>query len=209
MSFGRPAIRYRRELRSGREFGARKTIWLIQVAQDRKLPKSALMVAMALPHWLNAKTEEAFPAQATVAELLSLTTRAVHNGFQALVQQGHLSKKPGKRGYHGTNIYKMELEGVEMVNDGSSSSDVDFKMTNARSVQTRTGVPKNDERAFGQTREETKKRTNQPGPQELGADSQMAENAERSARVTGEGARDILREYYGPQAVNEHGHIRR
>ncbi|MBD3678667.1 MAG: hypothetical protein HUJ27_09725 [Rhodobacteraceae bacterium] len=209
MSFEKVPIRYRHELRSGRDFAARKTQWYSQIAQDRKLPPSALLVAMALPRWLNAKTEEAFPAQATVADFLGLTTRAVHNGFQALVRRGHLSKKPGKRGYHGTNIYKMEVEEFEIVNGGSSSPEAPSEMTNGRSGPTRTGVPKDDERAFGQTIEETNKRTNGAEAPGAAGDGDAGEDAEKRVRVTGEGARNILQEIYGPNAMNESGHIRR
>ena len=115
------ATSYRREPRSGRDFAARKTAWHIQVTSDGGVPTSAYRVAMLLPKWLNARTEEAFPSQGTVAKELNLTVRAVTNAFRLLVTRGHLSVKPGKRGYHGTNIYKMELHETEIVNSCSLS----------------------------------------------------------------------------------------
>jgi hypothetical protein len=115
------------------------------------------MIALILPKWLNSKTEEAFPSQSTVAAELSMTTRAVNSGFAALVAKGHLSKCPGKRGFHGTNIYKMELWGNEMVNENSSSQLATETMTNRPSLPVRKIASKDGERSFVQTNERTKK----------------------------------------------------
>lgn len=202
-------IPYRRELRSGRDFAARKTEWLIQVAKDRNLPTSAYRVAQLLPKWLNAKTEEAFPAQGTVASELNLTVRAVTNAFGALVNRGHLSKSPGKRGYRGTNVYKMELHEPEIVNACSPSSPSMDKMVNGRSHMPRTDVPQEGEQTFGQTIEETTKRTNGLGKAPTTNDLVSTESSESRERVSKEAAEQILREAFGERALNQHGFLRK
>jgi hypothetical protein len=200
-------ISYRRVPRSGRDFAARKTAWHIQVASDRKLPRSAYMVALLLPKWLNAKSEEAFPAQSTIASYLNLTTRAVTNALGKLVNNGHLSKHPGKRGYHGTNIYKMEVHETELVNRCSPSASSSEVLVNKYSPALRTNTPKEAEQPFGQTIEETNKRTSseERGTTENGS-NQDSENRER---VSKQAVHDILREKFGKSALNEYGFLRK
>lgn len=200
---------YRPEVRSGRDLAARKTEWHIQVAGDRKLPKSAYMVALLLPKWLNSRTEEGFPAQRTVAGHLNLTTRAVTNAFGALVARGHLSKHPGKRGYHGTNVYKMELRQPEMANGCSSSPLTEAKLVKAGSPRHRTPVPQEHEATFGQTIKETNKRTSRLEEHATSTGQASNQNPEHEERVTRTSAQDIMREVNGASALNEHGYLRR
>jgi hypothetical protein len=202
-------ISYRREPRSGQDFAARKTKWHIQVSKDKKITTSAYRVAMLLPHWLNAKTEEAFPSQGTVARELNLTVRAVTNAYRLLVMRGHLSVKPGKRGYHGTNIYKMELHKTEIVNSCSPSQPSSGKLVNEHSSLPRTNVPKDAEQTFGQTIEETNKRTNRL--QDVPATDDLDDNqgSECRERVSPQVVQEIMREAFGEKALNEHGFLRK
>jgi len=202
-------ISYRRELRSGRDFAARKTAWHIQVTSDGGVPTSAYRVAMLLPKWLNAKTEEAFPSQGTVARELKLTVRAVTNAFRLLVARGHLSIKPGKRGYHGTNIYKMELHETEIVNSCSSSQSTSAKLVNEHSSLPRTNLPKEAERTFRQTIEETNKRTNRRDDPSHSANQAVVESSEPRERVSQEVALRIMQETFGDKAVNKQGFLRK
>lgn len=201
------AISYRRELRSGRDFAARKTEWHIQVTSDGEIPTSAYRVALLFPKWLNAKTEEAYPSQKTVASELKLTVRAVTKAFRLLVARGHLSVKPGNRGYHGTNIYKMELHETEIVNRCSPSYPSAGKLVNEHSSLPRTNGPKDAEQTFRQTIEETNKRTNSwDGNATESGSSQEPENRER---VSKQAVQDILQEKFGKSALNEHGFLRK
>jgi hypothetical protein len=201
------AISYRRELRSGRDFAARKTAWHIQVTSNGAVPTSAYRVAMLLPKWLNAKTEEAFPSQGTVARELNLTVRAVTNAFRLLVARGHLSVKPGKRGYHGTNIYKMELHETEIVNSCSPSRPSSGKLVNEHSPLPRTNVPIEAEQTFRQTIEETNKRTN--SWDRNATESGSNQDSENRERVSKQAVHDILREKFGKGALNEYGFLRK
>ena len=202
-------IPYSRTARSGEDYAARKRLWLIQVAKDGHLPPSAYRVSQLLPKWINRKTEEAFPAQQTIAEELGLTTRAVTKALAALVQGGHLSVKRGKRGYKGTNTYKMELRGDTLVNERSSSHRNRTDMTNERSLRSGTSVPKEGERLFGQTIEETNKRTSAvvDDIQEPCGPERQEEGAEK--RVSKEAVERILREAYGPKCLNKYGGFQR
>jgi hypothetical protein len=201
------AISYRREPRSGRDFAARKTAWHIQVTSNGGVPTSAYRVAMLLPKWLNAKTEEAFPSQGTVARELNLTVRAVTNAFRLLVARGHLSVKPGKRGYHGTNIYKMELHETEIVNSCSPSRPSSGKLVNEHSPLPRTNVPIEAEQTFRQTIEETNKRTN--SWDRNATESGSNQDSENRERVSKQAVHDILREKFGKGALNEYGFLRK
>ncbi|MGJ8587442.1 MAG: hypothetical protein ACSHXW_04755, partial [Yoonia sp.] len=199
------AISYRSETRSGRDFAARKTAWHIQVTSDGGVPTSAYRVAMLLPKWLNAKSEEAFPSQGTVARELNLTVRAVTNAFRLLVARGHLSVKPGKRGYHGTNIYKMEVHETEIVNSCSPSQASSAKLVNKYSPQPRTNVPRDAEQTFGQTIEETNKRTNHRDDPSHSANQAGIGSSEPRERVSQEVVQRIMRETFGEKALNKQG----
>jgi len=202
-------IPYFRTARSGENYAARKRLWLIQVAKDGHLPPSAYRVSQLLPKWINRKTEEAFPAQQTIAKELDLTTRAVTKALAALVQGGHLSVKRGKRGYKGTNTYKIELSEGNLVNERSSSHKSRTDMTNKRSLRSGTGVPKEGERVFGQTIEETNKRTSAvvDDIREHCGQEKKEEGAEK--RVSKEAVERILKEAYGPKCLNKYGGFQR
>ena len=197
-------IPYSRTARSGEDYASRKRLWLIQVAKDGHLPPSAYRVSQLLPKWINRKTEEAFPAQQTIAEELALTTRAVTKALAALVQGGHLSVKRGKRGYKGTNTYKMELRGDTLVSERSSSYRSRTDMMNERSRSSVTNVPKEGDQLFGQTIEETNKGTSAvvDGIQEPGGLEGQEEGAEK--RVSKEAVERILKETYGPKCLNKY-----
>lgn len=205
----RGPIPYRKETRSGRDYAARKTAWLEQVSKDTTLMPTAHRVAMMLPKWLNAKSEEAWPAQKTVADELGLTTRAVNKALAKLVENGHLSVKRGKRGFNGTNTYKMELSEKELATARSSSTTASSEMTNKRDQISGTNASKDDERLFGQTKEQTNKRTNSAsGVDYLVYEAQLDEESPRE-RITDEARERILKEAFGPKCLNKYGGFQR
>jgi hypothetical protein len=80
-------------------------LWLQQVAADRALPPMGLHVATALASFVNQRTGDAWPTQETLANMLSITTRAVQRNIAELVERGHLEVVIS-RGWHRPNSYR-------------------------------------------------------------------------------------------------------
>ncbi len=170
---------------------------------------TALRIVLLLPKWLNSKTEEAFPSQGTIARELGLTERAVSNAVSMLVDRGHLSKKQGRKGYGGTNIYKMETPEAEIPNEHSLSNAKAKEYPNERSALIRTRVPKVQEHTFRQTIKETNKGT---GFKQTDSDEivdRSNEGIEAENRVTKEDAERIMKETFGPKCLNQYGGLQR
>lgn len=103
----------------------------------------------------------------------------------------------------------MELHETEIVNSCSPSQPSSGKLVNEHSSLPRTNAPKDDERMFRQTNEETNKRTSRSeGPLNL-ADQADPESSEPRVRVSNEARQEILQRAYGTGALNENGYLRK
>lgn len=224
----------RKPKRPAQAFVATKAQWQEQVAQDSALSVTALRIALVLPKWLNASSLLAWPSQATVAQCVGCSGRAVRAALARLEKRGHLVCVSKYRGGRQTNRYRIVLGGnvieeeispanenrsPHISDDGSSRFGDDqpsLMRRNDHSAHPGTTVPPTAEHACQGTQEETHESIGNAGkasaPTQTVATPERQnclEDVERGPRVTKEQTLSIMAEVLGPGSVNEWGGVRR
>lgn len=87
---------------------ARLDLWLEQILADKRLPRNAIRVALALRKFLSTKTLKAWPAVKTLANLAGVTERTVQRLIRAMKAAGHLLIEDWA-GPRGCNVYSASL----------------------------------------------------------------------------------------------------
>ena len=220
--------------RPAHAFVAAKAQWQEQVAQDSALSVTALRIALVLPRWLNSSSLLAWPSQATVAESIGCTGRAVRAALSRLEKRGHLVCVSKYRGGRQTNRYRIVLGGNVIEEDISPANENHSPqravywpsdagdaqppsvLRNDYSAHPGTSVPHTGERTFQGTQEETHELIKDMGEASTliqtvpRAERQdCLEDGERGPRVTKEQTLLIMAEVLGPGSVNEWGGIKR
>src|SRR5262245_206495 len=83
--------------------------WLKQVDADSALHPTAFRLAFKISQYINRKTGDAWPSQATLATALGRTERAIRDVIEQLRARGHLAVEPG-RGRHQSSHYRLILK---------------------------------------------------------------------------------------------------
>lgn len=103
------------------DFTRNKFLWLDQVLADQALSPQAFATAYVLAtRFLNRKTEKAWPAIATLANLIHRSERRAQDAVTELIKQGHLTYEKGGRGKDGqgrANRYKLAFINRTKVSD--------------------------------------------------------------------------------------------
>jgi hypothetical protein len=180
-----------------------KQAWALQVASDRRLPGTALRIALAWPKYLNAKSLLAWPAQETLAIELNTTDRSIREGLKALEDHGHLKCISRYRGGRHTNRYRIILDNMMLTTTVGTvvpcTPEQAFRAKgNVPSGVTGADVPGCGDAAFRGTPERTPERT-------LVAESAMGTPG--GSPVTAGAAQALMAEVFGPGRVNEGGHL--
>lgn len=194
-----------------------KQEWALQVAGDRRLTETALRIGLALPKWLNSKTRMAWPSQATLAEAVNSTDRAVRSALKLLVECGHLVCENQFKGGRLSNRYRIILNAVvieaETGQEGGTcvpfTPEPSFRSVgNAGSGGSGTRVPGCPAPAFRGTQERTPEKENAShGQERTRAPPSEPEAPERGPQVTAAAAQAILAEFYGSRRVNADGFL--
>ncbi|WP_319826477.1 hypothetical protein [Thalassovita sp.] len=200
-------------------FAELKMTWALQVAADKRLPDTALRVALVWPFWLNSKTLLAWPAQQTVAELINSGERAVRAALKRLEECNHLVCINEKRGGRISNRYRIVIQDEVL----------ETLETPALHIETGTDVPVSPEQAARSARQEqtSLRGTDVPGREVLAnrgtlerthektkkkmAETQAANSDDepRGPRVTKEEMEQIMRQTFGDRCVSETGYLQR
>ncbi len=130
-----------------------KWVLLVRIVRDRKLPPSAVLVAVVILDHHNGATGRCNPSRETIAQQCGLTVRGVSKALSALVSRGYFTRQ--QRGFHHSNDYTpvvetMADEGGEGGNsssrlhsDGNAGSRLDDEGGNVRARKAGTDVPPN------------------------------------------------------------------
>lgn len=89
----------------GDNFTADKLAWLDDIAKDRNVTSGAFRAAYAIAHFLNRKSGEAWPSQATLAEQAGMTRQNLQKAIGTLVDAKYLTIEIG-RGRGACNVYR-------------------------------------------------------------------------------------------------------
>jgi len=87
------------------------------VKQDTKSPVSKLVLLM-IANYANEKNES-YPSQIHLAKLCQCTRVSVNKHIKDLEKSGYLSIRKQKNGMFGYNLYTLNMESVNNINNGS------------------------------------------------------------------------------------------
>lgn len=90
-----------------KSFFMQRRNWLRQICQLNSISSAQKLIAFALAEFhVNAKTKEAYPSHATLADALNLSVRTVRRALDELCDAGFIVKYPPRRG-RASNTYKI------------------------------------------------------------------------------------------------------
>jgi DNA-binding transcriptional MocR family regulator len=124
-------------------FTREKLAWIDSVADDLGVSHLAFRVAHRLGRYMNRTKREAWPSQATLAENVGVTDRAIRKAIAELVSRGHIEVDPGA----GKLSTRYRMKGKSNASRGTAvppSPERDFHPArNEISTQAGTVVPPN------------------------------------------------------------------
>jgi len=83
--------------------------WIQRVTRDLELHPNGRLLAIVIADFINTKSGIAFPSQATLANILGLSTRTIVNLLPQIVARGHLEIAPGNGRGHASE-YRLKGE---------------------------------------------------------------------------------------------------
>lgn len=198
-------------------FAELKMTWAMQVASDRRLSETALRVALVWPYWLNSKTLIAWPSQATVANEVSSSDRAVRHALKQLEECSHLYCLNQYRGGRISNRYRIVVNDVVLSVEGERADPAECGTAdpvtparprpserNARTDHHGAANPVSGGAAFRRTPEKTPDKT-----KEAIQTPANEPDAPKKPPVSKDRAEQIMREAFGARSVSETGYLRR